>query len=60
MAWDQNDPVDSNFKHLGSHNQCRNPDNETHGVWCYTMIKGSRWEYCDVRECEDCDLGKNL
>jgi len=57
QAWNVDDPQYSNFKDLGwTHNHCRNPDNETGGVWCYTTVKGSRWEHCDVRECEDCDL----
>jgi len=27
-------------------NYCRNPDNEK-GIWCYTMDKKKRWEYCN-------------
>merc|ERR1711935_1214929 len=42
-------------KGLGNHNLCRNPDGEKGGVWCYTMSKGKRWEYCPVPKC-----GKHL
>merc|ERR1711865_302075 len=34
-------------KGLGTHNYCRNPDNEPNGIWCYTQSSSSRWEYCD-------------
>jgi len=34
-------------------NHCRNPDNETGGVWCYTTEEDSRWEYCDVPKCSE-------
>ena len=27
-------------------NFCRNPDGKS-GIWCYTRISTSRWEYCD-------------
>ena len=36
---------------LGDHNNCRNPDNEPEGAWCYTTDPISRWEYCDVPKC---------
>jgi len=34
-------------------NHCRNPDNETGGVWCYTTDDDKRWEYCDVPQCSE-------
>ena len=30
-----------------NHNHCRNPDNDSRGVWCYTST-GYDWEFCDV------------
>ncbi|XP_012814580.1 tissue-type plasminogen activator isoform X1 [Xenopus tropicalis] len=39
---------------MGSHNYCRNPDNDSR-PWCHIM-KGSEtaWEYCDVPQCSTC------
>ncbi|XP_074165484.1 plasminogen isoform X1 [Sminthopsis crassicaudata] len=34
-------------------NYCRNPDNDVKGPWCYTTDPNTRYEYCDVPECED-------
>lgn len=31
------------------HNYCRNPDNESGGIWCYTTDPNKRWEYCNPR-----------
>uniref|UniRef100_A0ACB8EZU5 Uncharacterized protein n=1 Tax=Sphaerodactylus townsendi TaxID=933632 RepID=A0ACB8EZU5_9SAUR len=41
---------------LGSHNYCRNPDNETR-PWCH-VLKGGRtqWELCSVPVCSTCGL----
>merc|ERR1712227_976890 len=33
-------------------NYCRNPDNDSGGVWCYTNDPDDYWGYCDVPECE--------
>jgi integrin beta 3 len=35
-------------------NYCRNPDNEPEGPWCYTTDPKVRWEYCDVKPCDEC------
>ena len=56
QSWSANSPQSNNFLHLNwEHNYCRNPDNESRGVWCYTMEEEARWEFCDVRECKNCD-----
>merc|ERR1712166_575643 len=47
-------------KGLGDHNNCRNPDNEPNGIWCYTTDKSKRWEYCDpVQTCDESTPGKH-
>ncbi|XP_063031474.1 tissue-type plasminogen activator isoform X2 [Melospiza melodia melodia] len=39
---------------LGSHNFCRNPDNDSK-PWCH-VLKGNQltWEYCNVPNCSTC------
>lgn len=32
-------------------NYCRNPGNEAEGVWCFTTDSETRWERCDVPDC---------
>ena len=32
-------------------NYCRNPTNDTGGVWCFTMDTMVRKGYCDVPDC---------
>ncbi|XP_075592912.1 tissue-type plasminogen activator isoform X1 [Balearica regulorum gibbericeps] len=41
---------------LGSHNFCRNPDNDSK-PWCH-VLKGNQltWEYCNVPTCSTCGL----
>ncbi|XP_074837976.1 tissue-type plasminogen activator [Carettochelys insculpta] len=48
----------SNAQHLGlgSHNFCRNPDNDSR-PWCHVLEAGrAKWEYCDVPVCSTCGL----
>ncbi|EPY85229.1 plasminogen [Camelus ferus] len=33
-------------------NYCRNPDNDEKGPWCYTTDPNTRFDYCDIPECE--------
>lgn len=33
-------------------NYCRNPDNDEKGPWCYTTDPATRFDYCDIPECE--------
>lgn len=35
------------------HNYCRNPDNDPKGPWCYTTDPDTRFEYCDISDCND-------
>merc|ERR1711971_623865 len=39
--------------HDEQENFCRNPDNDSGGLWCYTTDPDKRWEYCAPPICED-------
>ncbi|XP_077326049.1 tissue-type plasminogen activator [Lithobates pipiens] len=41
---------------LGTHNYCRNPDNDVR-PWCH-VINGTQagWEFCDVPKCSTCGI----
>ncbi|XP_072255905.1 tissue-type plasminogen activator [Pyxicephalus adspersus] len=43
---------------LGSHNYCRNPDNDVR-PWCHVM-NGTQagWEFCNVPQCSTCGIRK--
>ncbi|XP_053147122.1 hepatocyte growth factor-like protein isoform X2 [Hemicordylus capensis] len=32
-------------------NYCRNPDNDSHGPWCYTMDHNTKFDYCAIEPC---------
>lgn len=36
------------------HNNCRNPDGDVNGPWCFIMDPqaSSNWEYCHIEECD--------
>ncbi|XP_029817474.1 plasminogen [Manacus vitellinus] len=34
-------------------NYCRNPDGDENGPWCYTTDPTTRYDYCNIPECED-------
>jgi len=65
QAWTSQDP--QTHKELtdfpegseeGAKNYCRNPDDSPDGPWCYTTDPDVRWEYCDVKFCEECKKTK--
>uniref|UniRef100_A0A8C0QM94 Kringle domain-containing protein n=1 Tax=Chelonoidis abingdonii TaxID=106734 RepID=A0A8C0QM94_CHEAB len=35
-------------------NYCRNPDNDSHGPWCYTMDPSTLFDYCAIKPCGGC------
>jgi len=39
-------------------NFCRNPDGDK-TVWCFTTDPDTLWEFCDVKECNDCKVATN-
>ena len=51
QMWTANSPQNHNFHDVGRHNYCRNPSNDTGGVWCFTTDKNKKWEYCAVPDC---------
>ena len=67
--WSHN-TYDDNYKWVGIHNYCRNPRTvATHVIdkyfktqpvsaWCFTTDPGTKWEYCDIRKCSECDEGE--
>ncbi|XP_024051597.2 plasminogen [Terrapene carolina triunguis] len=34
-------------------NYCRNPDEDGKGPWCYTTDPDTRYDYCNIQECEE-------
>ncbi|XP_051500734.1 apolipoprotein(a)-like isoform X2 [Myxocyprinus asiaticus] len=39
-------------------NQCRNPDNDENGPWCYTTDPNQEWDYCQIPDCEGLKCGE--
>ncbi|XP_056620632.1 plasminogen isoform X1 [Triplophysa dalaica] len=39
-------------------NQCRNPDNDVNGPWCYTTDRNQKWEHCQIPDCESLKCGQ--
>ncbi|XP_062580891.1 uncharacterized protein LOC134242777 [Saccostrea cucullata] len=50
QAWSSQSPHKHSFTSLPN-NYCRNPDGEPH-AWCYTTDPNTRWEFCDLKQCE--------
>ncbi|XP_040920313.1 plasminogen isoform X2 [Toxotes jaculatrix] len=38
-------------------NNCRNPDNDVNGPWCYTTDKSKKWDYCQIPDCAGLNCG---
>ncbi|XP_062292830.1 plasminogen [Scomber scombrus] len=32
-------------------NNCRNPDGDVNGPWCYTTDPNKKWDYCQIQDC---------
>ncbi|XP_076128071.1 plasminogen-like [Alosa pseudoharengus] len=39
-------------------NQCRNPDNDVNGPWCYTTDRTKKWDYCQIPDCSEQKCGQ--
>ncbi|KAF5900282.1 plasminogen isoform X2, partial [Clarias magur] len=58
QAWSATTPHSTTFK-PSTHpdkglesNNCRSPDNDPNGPWCYTMDPAKKWDYCHIPDCE--------
>jgi len=41
-------------------NFCRNPDNDSGGLWCFTTDPDKSWEYCAPPICEDANESRDV
>ncbi|KAJ8396209.1 hypothetical protein AAFF_G00020760 [Aldrovandia affinis] len=39
-------------------NQCRNPDGDVNGPWCYTTDPSKKWDYCQIPDCSGLECGQ--
>ncbi|KAJ8355879.1 hypothetical protein SKAU_G00186730 [Synaphobranchus kaupii] len=39
-------------------NQCRNPDGDVNGPWCYTTDPNKKWDYCQIQDCSGLECGQ--
>ncbi|NXQ94582.1 PLMN protein, partial [Sagittarius serpentarius] len=58
QKWAEKTPHKPNYtpeKHPNAgldENYCRNPDGDESGPWCYTTDPATRFDYCNIPECE--------
>ncbi|XP_075269827.1 plasminogen [Opisthocomus hoazin] len=58
QKWAEKTPHKPNYtpeKHPNAgleENYCRNPDGDANGPWCYTTDPATRFDYCNIPECE--------
>ncbi|XP_062580883.1 uncharacterized protein LOC134242772 isoform X2 [Saccostrea cucullata] len=56
QEWGRQRPHSHPFQRLADQsNFCRNPDNEP-APWCYTTSSATRWEFCSIPDCGECDI----
>ncbi|XP_031559636.1 zinc metalloproteinase nas-6-like isoform X2 [Actinia tenebrosa] len=48
---EMNDPIRAANDGLGDHSYCRNPRGRKSRPWCYTTLKRTVWQYCDIKIC---------
>ena len=51
QVWAASEPHEHWYTDVGEHNHCRNPNELSLGVWCYTTDPDKRWELCPVPIC---------
>lgn len=51
--YEEKDFPDDSF--TATENYCRNPSNSEGGPWCYTTDPNTRWQYCDIPACSECN-----
>ncbi|XP_022321438.2 uncharacterized protein LOC111123420 isoform X1 [Crassostrea virginica] len=54
QRWDSQSPHKHSYGGLMAHeNYCRNHKGKEQRPWCYTEDNSTRWEYCDIPQCND-------
>ncbi|KAK3542241.1 hypothetical protein QTP86_021400 [Hemibagrus guttatus] len=48
-------PVNKMFRNTYN---CRNPDGDTNGPWCYTTDQSKKWDYCNIPDCAQAKCGQ--
>lgn len=52
QKWSSNFPHRTKYRPLNTnHNNCRNPDHDSNGPWCYTTDPAKRYEFCNIKQC---------
>uniref|UniRef100_A0A4W5NGB0 Plasminogen n=1 Tax=Hucho hucho TaxID=62062 RepID=A0A4W5NGB0_9TELE len=65
QRWSSQSPHPHASFNPGSHpdkglesNNCRNPDNDVNGPWCYTTDRSKKWDYCQIPDCAGLKCGQ--
>ena len=63
QRWDSQSPHNHSYSDVSkfpedelsaARNYCRNPSDAPEGLWCYTVDPDSRWEWCNIKACDEC------
>ena len=58
QAWNVQTPNNHTFGGFGTHNHCRKPYPDSGTIGCFTTDGSNSWEECDVKNCSECNEGK--